>query len=171
MQMEDTFLEVLEQVRRRFRMYIWGYVVMPEHVHLLVSEPAEATLAAMMQTLKQSTAVQARIQGKRRAGAEPFWQARYFDHNVRNYAGFLTQLRYIHRNPVKRGLCAKPEQYPHHLRSCVIPTVRVFSSADGGICSCFSPTPLFSTFVFRSVIPGGNPLLPLLFLTPLTPLL
>ena len=51
-------------------------------------------------------------QGERTAGELPFWQARYFDHNVRNDAGFVTQLRYIHRNPVKRSLCAAPEDWP-----------------------------------------------------------
>jgi putative transposase len=56
--------------------------------------------------------IQARKQRKRTAGESPFWQARYFDHNVRNYEGFVAQLRYIHRNPVKRGLCAKPEDWP-----------------------------------------------------------
>jgi putative transposase len=35
----DLFLEVLEQVRRRYHFVVVGYVVMPEHVHLLVSEP------------------------------------------------------------------------------------------------------------------------------------
>ena len=41
----NFFLECLERMRRRFVMHIYGYVVMPEHVHLLVSEPAQAPLA------------------------------------------------------------------------------------------------------------------------------
>jgi putative transposase len=56
--------------------------------------------------------IQARKERKREAGDMPFWQPRYFDHNVRNQEGFVTQLRYIHRNPVKRGLCAAPEDWP-----------------------------------------------------------
>jgi putative transposase len=36
---------------------------------------------------------------------------RYYDHNVRNYAAFVDKLRYLHRNPVKRGLCEKPEDW------------------------------------------------------------
>jgi hypothetical protein len=50
--------------------------------------------------------------GHRIEGGTPFWQARYFDHNVRNHAGFVTQLRYIQRIPVKRGLCSAPEDWP-----------------------------------------------------------
>lgn len=110
--MQAAFLLALEQIRLRLAMRVYGYVVMPEHVHLLVSEPAEKMLSKAMQLLKTSVSIQARKQGGRESGESPSWQARYFDHNVRNYEGFVTQLRYIHRNPVKRGLCAKPEDWP-----------------------------------------------------------
>lgn len=112
MQMQETFLLALEQTRRRFQMRIYGYVVMPEHVHLLLSEPDENMLSNAVQLLKSKVSIQARKQGKRIAGESPFWQTRYFDHNIRNSEGFVTQLRYIHRNPVKRGLCATPEDWP-----------------------------------------------------------
>ena len=48
----DLFLQILERVRRRYRLVVLGYVVMPEHVHLLVSEPQRATLATAIQALK-----------------------------------------------------------------------------------------------------------------------
>jgi putative transposase len=112
MHMEGGFLRALELVRRRLQFCIFGYVVMPEHVHLLINEPGSGTIADVMRLLKAKVSVQARKEQKRCIGDDPFWQARYFDHNVRNHAGFVTQLRYIHRNPVKRGLCAKPEDWP-----------------------------------------------------------
>jgi putative transposase len=111
MHMQDAFLFALEQTRRRFHMRVYGYVVMPEHVHLLLSEPAGNALSGAMQLLKTKVSTQARKEGMRQEGESPFWQARYFDHNVRNRAGFVTQLRYIHRNPVKRGLCRAPEDW------------------------------------------------------------
>src|SRR5215475_8435195 len=52
----DLFLESLESMRRRFAMRIYGYVIMPEHVHLLVSEPDGETLADAMHFLKLSFA-------------------------------------------------------------------------------------------------------------------
>ena len=110
--MEDAFLTALETVRRRFQMCVYGYVVMPEHVHLLVNEPASGTIAAVMQRLKTKVSAHAHKEQRERIGNQPFWQVRYFDHNVRNHAGFVTQLRYIHRNPVKRGLCSTPEEWP-----------------------------------------------------------
>src|SRR5919109_4747931 len=40
-----------------------------------------------------------------------FWQKRYYDRNVRNYREFTVKLRYLHRNPVKRGLVLNPEEW------------------------------------------------------------
>ena len=112
MHMEGVFLAALEQVRRRFGFRVFGFVVMPEHVHLLISEPENGLLGKAMQMLKTRVAIEARKKGWRKAGVQPFWQERYFDHNVRNHAGFVTQLRYIHRNPVTRGLCNEKENWP-----------------------------------------------------------
>ena len=49
------FESALERVRRSYRLYVYGYVVMPEHVHLLVSEPQQGTLAEALKSLKQGT--------------------------------------------------------------------------------------------------------------------
>ena len=95
----------LERVRRAFGLCVYGYVAMPEHVHLLLSEPAKGTLAVALKSLKQG--VSRRLPGE----AEHFWQKRYYDFNVRDHAQFVEKLRYIHRNPVKRGLCERAEDW------------------------------------------------------------
>jgi REP-associated tyrosine transposase len=100
-----TFETALERVRRSFKLCVYGYVVMPEHVHVLVSEPQRATLAVVLKSLKQG--VSRRLIGD----AEHFWQKRYYDFNIRNYRQFVEKLKYIHRNPVKRGLCERPEDW------------------------------------------------------------
>ena len=51
-----TFESALEQVRQKYDLCVYGYVVMPEHVHMLVNEPERGTLAQVMQSLKQSVA-------------------------------------------------------------------------------------------------------------------
>jgi len=56
----DLFPVCLEDMRRRFAMRIYGYVVMPEHVHLLLSEPGQRTLAEAMHPLKLSFAKRVR---------------------------------------------------------------------------------------------------------------
>jgi putative transposase len=94
----------LERMRRRYKLVVTGYVVMPEHVHLLVSEPRKGSLARAVQALKLSVSV--------RSAERPFWQARYYDFNVHNEEKRVEKLHYIHRNPVVRGLCPKPEDWP-----------------------------------------------------------
>jgi putative transposase len=101
-----TFESSLERVRQDYGLWVYGYVVMPEHVHLLVSEPERDTLARAMQSLKQSVARRLALRA-----ADPFWQARYYDFNVWGEMKFVEKLRYIHRNPVKRGLVAQPEDW------------------------------------------------------------
>jgi putative transposase len=98
----DEFVRTIEDMRRRFQMRMYGYVVMPEHVHLLVSEPPDAALAEAIHYLKLSFAKRARSARPPESGS--FWQKRYYDRNVRNYREFTVKLRYLHRNPVRRGL-------------------------------------------------------------------
>jgi putative transposase len=108
----DLFLEKLEQTRRRFALRVYGYVVMPEHVHLLVSEPARGLLATAIQSLKLAVAKRVRALGMEPEEPAQFWQKRYYDRNVRDYDECIEKLRYIHRNPVKRGLVRRPEDWP-----------------------------------------------------------
>ena len=97
------FERCLERTRILYDFVVMAYVVMPEHVHLLVTEPACDTLARAMQSLKISVS--------RLSSERPFWQARYYDFNVMTDRKRIEKLRYIHRNPVKRGLVEKPEEW------------------------------------------------------------
>ncbi|MFZ3265031.1 MAG: transposase [Terriglobales bacterium] len=134
----DLFLRCLERTRVRFDLLIYGYVVMPEHVHLLLSEPAKAPLAEALHYLKlsfsklsrplrpASAQVSAQKTGANLGHRQPnsnrqpnpdyqdsssFWEKRYYDRNVRDYREFTVKLRYLHRNPVKRGLVRTPEDW------------------------------------------------------------
>ena len=108
----EALEEALERARSRCAFVVLAYVVMPEHVHLLVTEPRWSVLAAAIQGLKIAVA--------RRLGGSPFWQPRYYDFNVFTDRKRIEKMRYIHRNPVKRGLVEKPEDwewssYRHYL--------------------------------------------------------
>jgi len=146
----DLFLRALEEVRRQYRFLVVGYVVMPEHVHLLVSEPERRNLSVVLKALKQAVARRAlgelrqecqgrqgcprqigvpqtsrvcssgreRPSGKRSSASPPdaalprsFWQARFYDFNVWSAKKLGEKLRYMHRNPVTRGLVASPEEW------------------------------------------------------------
>ena len=120
-QARDLFLSVLEQTREKYRFVVVGYVVMPEHIHLLIREPEVGSPSTVMQVLKQRTA-RALLPKRRRRdprqrnlfGAEErraFWQARFYDFNVWTTKKRVEKLRYMHRNPVKRGLVQSPEQW------------------------------------------------------------
>ena len=61
----DLFVQCLENMRLRFAMCVYGYVVMPEHVHLLVNEPEQGMLADAIHYLKLSFAKQLRSRGRR----------------------------------------------------------------------------------------------------------
>ncbi len=102
----DTFEVVFEEVRGWYGFYVTGYVVMPEHVHLLISEPERGTLALCLQMLKQNVARKLKVDHETR-----FWQARYYDFNVWSENKVVEKLRYIHRNPVKRGLVKNPQDW------------------------------------------------------------
>jgi len=102
-----TFEQTLERVRQWYDIYVTGYVVMPEHVHLLISEPERGKLSVAIQMLKQNPSRQLR----KLAGSGSFWQARYYDFNVWSERKQVEKLRYIHRNPVKRRLVERPEDW------------------------------------------------------------
>jgi putative transposase len=101
---KETFEAVLELARGRHQAGVYAYVLMPEHIHLLISEPPRIFLARYLKVLKQIAS--RRLKGDR----QQFWQERYFDANIRGETARSEVIRYIHRNPVKRGLVASPEQ-------------------------------------------------------------
>jgi putative transposase len=118
----DRFLAVLEQVRERYHFVVVGYVVMPEHIHLLLTEPEIGSPSKVMQVLKQRTARALLPKRKRKNPRQhrlfgddlqprAFWQARFYDFNIWTTKKRVEKLRYMHRNPVKRGLVQSPEQW------------------------------------------------------------
>jgi putative transposase len=105
---------------------------MPEHVHILVSEPACDALATAIKAIKQSVArrqvklggalssskqkdphkQRTLVRGTQDQGILHFWQTRYYDFNVCTPQKRVEKLKYIHRNPVTRGLVERPEDWP-----------------------------------------------------------
>jgi putative transposase len=100
---KELFESALEKMRRKYGFAVLGYVVMPEHIHLLISEPADGLLSRALQAVKLSVSVRRR--------ESPFWQHRYYDFNVFTAEKITEKLRYLHRNPVARGLAEKPEDW------------------------------------------------------------
>ena len=119
----DLFLKVFEQVRRRYQFIVVGYVVMPEYVHLLIGEPERANPSVVLQVLKQRFARKVLRERRRKtnskqallwqseSGESQFWQRRFYDFVVWTERKRVEKLRYMHCNPVKRGLVLEPGQW------------------------------------------------------------
>ena len=90
----------------RYRLH--GWVIMPNHVHVLVTPLGDHSLSGVVHSWKSYTATQA---NKLLGRSGPFWHADYFDRFMRDEDHFATTLEYIHLNPVKAGLCADPRNW------------------------------------------------------------
>jgi putative transposase len=120
----NVFVEILGEVRDRYGFALVGYVVMPEHVHLLIGEPRRGNPSMVMQILKQR--VSRRLLPKSRvpagqmnllfendSGLLPrFWQRRFYDFNVWSLKKRVEKLHYMHMNPLKRKLVDHPKDWP-----------------------------------------------------------
>ena len=119
----DLFLEVMEQIRQRHQFVVVGYVVMPERVRLLFTEPERGNLSLVLAVLKQTFAHRLLRELRARTGAQTdslwntplavgrVWQRRFYDFVVFTEKKRVEKLRYMHRNPVQRGLVLKPEEW------------------------------------------------------------
>jgi putative transposase len=121
----NRFVRILDEVRSRHAFKLIGYVVMPEHVHLLLSEPRKGTPSKVLQVLKQKVSRALRGRGKKpmpgqlslpfcrtAADAEAFWQRRFYDFNVWSEKKVKEKLEYMHANPVNRKLVPHPKEWP-----------------------------------------------------------
>jgi REP element-mobilizing transposase RayT len=102
---KNIFVKILGEVRERYRFALVGYVVMPEHIHLLIGEPAKATPSTVMQVLKQrvsrqlrrglrGSAAQLRLRFDRYGDSLPrLWQLRFHGFNVWSHKKRIEKLQ------------------------------------------------------------------------------
>jgi len=120
-----VFVQALGQIRERYKFLLVGYVVMPNHVHLLISEPPKGTPSLVLKVLKQrvsrdlrrttrrASAGQLPLAFSRDEGSLPrFWQPRFYDFNVWSKKKLREKLEYMHANPVTKKLVTHPKDWP-----------------------------------------------------------
>lgn len=90
----------------RYKLYSW--VVMPNHVHLILTPIEPHALSGIMHSWKSFTAKEANKILNRKG---TFWQEDYFDRFIRDAEHFGKCVAYIERNPVKAGLCKEPSDW------------------------------------------------------------
>ena len=105
----DRFLEILKKSREKDGFDLIAWCLMPNHVHLLIKEN-EVKLGTIFRRIGASYVYW--YNGKYERTGHLF-QDRYKSEPVEDDAFFLTVIRYIHRNPVKAGLCERPEEYEY----------------------------------------------------------
>src|SRR5437764_14392346 len=121
-QAREVFLRIFEQVRRKYQFEVVGYVVMPEHFHILIAEPEKGNPSTVVQVLKQSVAHRLLKPSRKRRSNQPmlwrddgtgqhrhFWQRRFDDFNVYSNQKRAEKLRYMQENPLNRGPVPSPE--------------------------------------------------------------
>jgi len=141
----DLLLRVVEQMRNRYRFGVVGYVAMPEHVHLLISEPLMGKVSSVICAIKLGFARRVLSEnphfwqhrpevghpgpighpgpvghwgpvghpddvGDAHAG-QHVWLKRFYDFNVWSQRKEVEKIKYMHRNPVVRGLVERPEDW------------------------------------------------------------
>jgi putative transposase len=131
---KQVFVDGLARTRAKLGVRWVGYVVMPEHVHLLVFPMRKGTdepvaISTMLQDLKQYVGRQGKealrsIWRERRslgsppmdawalgAAPKPFWKTRAYDFNVTSESTLHGKLEYMHKNPITRGLVERADQW------------------------------------------------------------
>lgn len=93
-------VDQIYRVQEHRPFFLFGFVIMPDHVHLLVNVPEPETISNIMRLYKMGLSFQ--------TGISPLWQKRFDARISRNVFGGL---EYIHMNPVNAGLCDAPECY------------------------------------------------------------
>ena len=106
----EIFLEELFRYKKQFEFYLYAYVVMPEHIHLVLMPTDTAGISEIMMNIKRRSAWRMN-QCLHRKGQ--FWLEDYFDHWERNSKQTAEAIGYVHNNPVRRKLVARPEDYPY----------------------------------------------------------
>jgi len=91
----------------RYRLIAW--VIMPNHVHMMLSPIRDHSVADIMHSIKSFTSHEANKLLKRTGH---FWSKDYYDRYIRDSRHFASTIAYIENNPVKARLCAKPEDWP-----------------------------------------------------------
>jgi len=106
-QVEETvglMVETLQSYRRKGSFEVHAFVVMPDHVHVLLTPAAEVSLEKAMQLMKGGFSF--RLKSKTEV-----WERGHFDRRIKDRQGYEACVRYIHENPVVAGMVDRGDAY------------------------------------------------------------
>jgi putative transposase len=99
-------IEVLQEQRKKNRLKLHAFVVMPDHIHLLLTPEPEISLEKAMQYIKGNFSF--RLKSKL-----DVWERSFTNHRITDSHDYTTHLTYIHQNPIRANLASEPSLYPH----------------------------------------------------------
>ena len=102
----DLLLSVLNDNHSKGRYQLHAFVLMPDHIHLLITPAAEISIEKVMQLIKGGFSFQLKSKFD-------VWQPRFTLHRIEDARDYQTHVRYIHENPVRAGLCSSAEEFPY----------------------------------------------------------
>ncbi len=107
----QLFVEALAAARETRDFHLWAYAIMPEHVHVLLwPRQKDYSISEILRAIKRPMSFRAREQGLIRAPG--FWlPGGGYDTNLADPQAVHNEVEYIHNNPVRRGLCQRPEEW------------------------------------------------------------
>ena len=111
--------EVVRKVRNNHQFEIHGWVVLPDHIHCIMSLPnGDSDFALRWRLIKSGFSKQLpkneRLSKSRiKRGERGIWQRRYWEHMIRDQSDFNAHMDYIHINPVKHGFVSKVKDWSY----------------------------------------------------------
>ena len=107
-------IETLMHYRGQQKYLIHEFVLMPNHLHLILT-PLNITLERAIQLIKGGYSYRVGETGRKLE----VWQPGFTDHRIRDYGDYEHHVEYLRFNPVRAGLCASPEQFVYSSASCL----------------------------------------------------
>lgn len=110
----QIMIDAIDHTRGKKEFLLFGYVIMPEHVHFLVVSKQGETIFNTIRAIKWYTSIQL-LSALRKRGMEEkrLWQPRFYDFNIVSVRKLKEKLEYCHKNPVTRNLVQSPEEWLH----------------------------------------------------------
>ena len=108
--MAQLFLDVLQHYRTQGKYLLHEFVIMPDHLHLLITPGHDTTLERALQLIKGGFSYRAK---KELGVTREIWQKSFYDRRVRDGEEYERFRRYIQENPVQRGLAGRAQEYPY----------------------------------------------------------
>jgi putative transposase len=102
----QLLITILQENHTKGRLQLHAWVIMPDHIHLLLTPSPEVSLEKAMQFVKGNFSF-------RHKSKFTVWQPSFTWHRIEGAQDFRSHREYIHQNPVRARLCSKTEDYPY----------------------------------------------------------